>query len=226
MENPWKTIWVHPRETVQAIVAENPKKHLWILSFIYGFTALLNGFQSFPLALKFGLLPLLLLTVIFAALFGYVFISAWSWVIVKVGRIFGGKATFESARAAYAWSCVPLIGNIPLWILIMLFYSDLFFYGVERILMPGPAAFLFIILMGKLVFAIWSIVLYLQTLAEVQNFSILRAIGNVILSSIALAIAVAFLCVIIALMAHSITKPLASLWILQPDWIVESIQNP
>lgn len=223
-ENPWKSMWVRPRETIRMIIAENPKRSLWILSFIYGLTSLFNGFQSFPLAIRFGMMPILIFSIILAPFWGYAFFSIWSYVIVWVGRFLKGQANFESARAAYAWSSVPLIGNIPLWLLLILFYSDFFFFGAqEKMLMPGAVALLFLILLGKLVFAIWSIVLYLQSLSEVQQFSIMRAIGNVVLASLIMVIGAAILWAVALFTVNISMGPVA--WIDgSTPWIVEQIK--
>lgn len=188
-ENPWLSIWVRPRTTIRSIVAQNPRKSLWILAYVYGFASLLNCFQSFPIALRLGMLPMLIVAVILAPFWGYTFFSIWSWIVVWVGKLFKGQGNFETIRSAYAWSCVPLIGNIPLWFLLITFYSDFLFFGVQdHVIQPGAVALLFLVLIGKLVFAIWSIIIFLQALAEVQQFSILRAIGNVVVASVVMGI--------------------------------------
>ena len=71
------------------------------------------------------------------------FFAIWSAVVVWVGKLLKGQATFETARAAYAWSSVPLAGNIPLWLLLVLFYSQFLFFGMhDQIVMPGAAMLL------------------------------------------------------------------------------------
>jgi hypothetical protein len=225
VENPWLSIWVRPRETIRSIVGQNPNRSLWVLAFIYGFTSLLNGFQSVPIANHLGILPMLLISCIFAPLWGYAFFAIWSYVVIWVGKLLKGQADFQSARAAYAWSCVPLIGNIPLWLLIVLFYSHLFFYGIQdQIVMPGAATLLFFILIAKLVFAIWMIVIYLQMLAEVQQFSILRAIGNVILASFIIAIATALIWSVTILIYTSAFSPSVAMDWSSAAWIVQYLK--
>ena len=151
----------------------------------------------------------LLIAVIFAPFWGYAFFSMWSYVVVWVGRLFKGQATFQQARAAYAWSAVPLMVNVPLWLLLVLINGDLQFFGVQdQIMIDGPAVLvLFLILIGKLVFAIWSVVLYLQALAEVQQFSVLRAVGNVILSSLCMGIAATILWAAVVIVFNAAVGP-------------------
>ncbi len=224
-ENPWLAIWVRPRDTIRSIIAENPRRFLWVLAFIYGFTSLLNGFQSFPIALQMGMMPVLLISLIIAPLWGYAFFAIWSWVVVWVGKILKGQANFETARAAYAWSCVPLVGNIPLWLLLVFFYSRFLFYGMQdQVVMPGAAMMLFIILIAKLVFAIWSVVIYLQMLAEVQQFSILRAIVNVILASLVIGIVTAVIWSIAIYVYMSALAPPVAVDSHSMEWFVQFIK--
>jgi len=98
-------------------------------------------------------------------------------------------------RAAYAWSCVPLVLSGVIWILLIISFGASLFMSppVEQILPAGQALFIMILLLGKVILSIWSLVIYLNALAEVQKFSILRAIGNVIVSAIALGIALGIL---------------------------------
>lgn len=206
-DSSWLSMWTSPRATIRAIVQENPKKGIWALSFIYGLTSLFNGFQSFPIAMQIGLIGMIVVTVILAAFWGYLVFAVWSWITVLIGKLFKGKGTFQTVRAAYAWSCVPLSINALLWILLVIFYGNLLFYGPQQhsMLSGSAVTILFLILIGKIVFAIWSIVLFLQALAEVQGFSVLRAIGNVIVASIVLAILVGILWTLLALSLNGCT---------------------
>ncbi len=214
--NPWFSMWVSPRATIRSIVEQNPKKCLWILAFIYGFTSLLNAFQSVPIATVIGLLPMFFIAVVLATFWGYVFFSLWSWVVTFTGRMFKGKATFLEARAAYAWSCVPLMGNVILWLALVGFYGKMLFFGPQQqVALSGPAVtILFLVLIGKLIFAVWSVVLYLQALAEVQGYSVLRSIGNVIVAAIFLGVAVAILWILLSMLAGGCTHTAVA----APDW--------
>ena len=187
--NPWVSMWREPRQTIQTIAEHHPKRSLWLLAWVYGFTSLLNGFQSVPIALQVGLLPMFLLAVIIAPFWGYAAMSIWSYIIVLVGKVFKGKANFHTARAAYAWSCVPLLGNIPIW-LILVFIYPMNFLGMQgNIQVPTPLMILlFLILVAKLILSVWSLVIYLIALAQVQGFSVMCAIGNSILAGIVIGV--------------------------------------
>jgi hypothetical protein len=184
--NPWSSIWVRPRATIAAVVAENPNRSLWWLAAIYGFSSLLNTCQSIMLGFNVSLAGIFLLAIVFAPLWGYISFSVWSWVVMITGKWLKGTGSFQAIRASYAWSCVPLIANIPLWfVLASIFGQELFTnFSENHILTDGQVSMLFGILIIRIAAAIWSIVIYLNALAEVQQFSILRTIGNVLISGL------------------------------------------
>lgn len=189
-KNPWLSIWMSPRETIARVVSENPNRSIWWLAFIYGFSSLLNLFQSMTLGKGMGVWGILILAVILAAIYGYVSFSIWSWVVTWTGKLFKGQGTYKTIRASYAWSCVPLILNIPLWLLMVaLFGHQLFLNLPDAYLLSGWKVFvLFVVLIAKVILAIWSLVIYINALAEVQKYSVVRSILNMLVAGIVLGI--------------------------------------
>lgn len=224
----WLTIWVEPRATIRKIVTENPKQSLWLLAAIYGFSSLLNSFQSAAMGNQVGMLGIFLAAVILAPFWGYAVFAVWSWVICWTGKLLKGAGDFQKVRASYAWSCVPLAVNGILWIvLILLFGLPLFSnFPQEQLLTDGQALLLFFILIAKVVLAIWSLVIYLNALAEVQQYSVLRAIGNVIIAGVLVGIVFG---VIWTLSIHAIGAALeqsnTAFQILHEGKLLEAIRN-
>lgn len=190
--NPWLEIWTQPRATIRRIVSENPNRSIWWLAAIYGFGSLMNNFQTMALGRSMTMLAIFLIALIFAAIWGYIFFSIWSAVVHWVGKLFKGEGSFQAVRAAYSWSCVPLAINIPLWVLLGVVFGHHLFSaqsGTEG--MPNLQLFvLFFVLIARLILAVWSLVIYFNALAEVQQYSVLRAILNVIVAGILLSAAV------------------------------------
>ena len=191
-ENPWISIWTAPRSTISKIVSENPKRGLWPLAWIYGILSLLSGSQSLSLGHSMSLLSLLLLAIVFAPLWGMAVFGIWSWVVYWVGRLLGGVGDFSFIRAAYAWSCAPLLVSLILWVLLISFFgSNLFQQSPDtHFMQQGLVILLFGSLIAKTVLSIWSLVIFINTLAEVQKFSILRSISNIILAWIAIGVVI------------------------------------
>ncbi|MBX7065726.1 MAG: YIP1 family protein [Parachlamydiales bacterium] len=189
-QNPWLSIWTKPRMTIRKIVAENPDRSLWWLAGIYGFCSMLNLFQSMTFGNLMGSIGILILAIILAPFYGFISFSVWSWFVFQTGKWFKGQGTFKSVRASYAWSCVPILINIPLWLLmVILFGHQLFTNFPDAHTLPNTQIFaLFAILIAKIVVAIWSLVIFLNALAEVQQFSMVKTIFNVIVAGLILGV--------------------------------------
>lgn len=184
--NPWASIWTKPRATIARIVQENPDRGLWWLALIYGFSGILNTFQSMLLGRQFGIFWLFLFAAIIGPLWGYLSFSFWSWVVTFTGRWIKGTGRFKEVRAAYAWSSFPLIVNVFLWFVLAFVFGNSLFTNISEgyPLTQAQVSVLFVILLIRITVAIWSLVLYLNTLSEVQKFSILRSIANIAIAAV------------------------------------------
>ena len=194
-KNPWISIWNRPSATISEIVAENPNRSLWLLAAIYGFSSLMNMFQSAALGSSMSPVLIILLAAIFSPIWGYLAFTVWSAFVHLTGKLFRGQAPYSHVRAAYAWCCVPLAVNVVLWfVMAAIFGRQLFLnFPDEHLLSQGLITLLFVILIIKVVLSVWSLVIYLNALATVQNFSVLRAILNVIVAAILLGIVLGIL---------------------------------
>lgn len=188
--NPWLSIWTRPRITIRRIVNENPDRSLWWLAAVYGFCSMLNLLQSMTFGNVMGSVGILILALIFAPIYGFISFSIWSWFVFQTGKWFKGQGTFKSVRASYAWSCVPILINIPLWLLmVILFGHQLFTNFPDAHTLPSVQIFtLFAILFAKVAVAIWSLVIFLNALAEVQEYSVIKAIFNVLVAGLILGV--------------------------------------
>lgn len=184
--NPWISIWTKPKATMNEIVAENPNRSLWALAWIYGFCSLMNLFQSMALGNSMGMAGIFILAALFAPFWGYINFSVWSYLVFIVGKCLKGRGSFKAVRAAYAWSVVPIIINVPLWLLMAVLFGHQLFVNFQTVVMTqAQTFFVFCLFVLKVVLSVWSLVIYLNGLAAVQSFSVLRSISNVVLSGIA-----------------------------------------
>jgi len=203
-QSPWITIWTKPRETIANIVAENPKQGIWGLAWIYGVLSLLNGMQSFALGSAVHFLILIVTAIILAPFWGMLLFGIWSYVVFLIGKLLKGQGTFQTVRASFAWSCVPLSINIVLWFFALLLFGSQMFDMMEP--SDGPMLVLFFIMVIKIAVVIWSLVIYINGLAEVQKFSIPRAVANIILSWLVIAIAIGIIWTLLSTIVQVQTK--------------------
>ncbi len=191
-DNPWVSIWVQPRSTIRRIVNEDPNRSLWLLAAIYGFSSLIGFFESYSFGLVMGAFPLLIMAIILAPVWGYLFFSCWSFVVSLTGRLFGGRGAFRSIRASYAWSAVPLALGDALSLFLILWLGVSMFVRVPSagLFVESQAVVVLAFLLAKIVLSVWSLVIYINALAEVQQFSVFRAIGNLFVSALLVGIVI------------------------------------
>lgn len=182
--NPFKTILTKPKETILQVVKINPNYKLWLLCFIYGFVSILGFSQSVSLGYRLNFFLIILACLILATLWGYIAFSVSSFFVYITGKWLKGVANYKSIRAAFAFSNVPMIVNIFIWILLIFVFQDKIFkdFPTSYILTKFEMIILFTALFIQLIISVYVIVLYINTIAAVQNFSILRSIFNIILS--------------------------------------------
>lgn len=188
--NPWLKIWVEPRKTIRSIVNTNSRYGLVALCAIYGLPLALNLAQSFALVEVIPVWAVLAGALIVSAFLGIVGISISAWLLSFTGRWIGGKGKFEHVRAAVAWSNVPNFVTILMWVALFgVFgmqvlnrnFSEMQFVGYQ-------AGTLFLVMLVESIVSVWGFIILLNTLAEVQGFSLWRALINVIIPFVALVV--------------------------------------
>ncbi len=186
--NPWKAIWNKPRQTIREIVRTNPSLHLFPLSMIYGFPVLVHLAQFFSLGAMWSTWAVVLVALILSPIVGYIGISFWSILVKWTGNWIGGKGSYREVRASVAWANVPNLVNVISWIVLAaLLGAGLFTPGISGgEVTIGMARALTIIFGVQLVVSIWAFVILIIGLSEVQKFSVLRAICNILIPCVIL----------------------------------------
>lgn len=190
--NPWKTMWLRPRATIRALVEHDPTLNVDRLAILMGMTQMIQQNSGD------GTLQSVLVTLAFTALLGPIIgllgirisgaISGW------IGRKLGGTATNEEVRAAFAWGALPRVAALPLQLIFLLM--------IPLFSATNPAMGILLVALGGLltVLGLWEMVLTVAALAEVNRFSIVRAIATLFLP-VAIILGIFALCALPALLA-------------------------
>ena len=196
--NPWFSIWMQPRDTIQQIVDEDPKHMVLLLAIL---PALIKVFITFKINMLHGgrpsFLPLFVSIVagLITSIIGlYIYGALTRWT----GTWFDGEASAVNIRAAIAWSMVPTIFSLSLLLLGIALFGEITLTGDQTAGRTDNTLPLvqIIFLVLRVATAIWSFVIYLKMLSQVQGFSIWKALGNALVSGLIL---VAFILAIMLL---------------------------
>lgn len=174
--NPWLSMWTNPRKTIREIINIKPRKGMFLLAMIFGLQYMLNFAHSFSLGMYFHPLFILIASIVVSPLLGYFWFYLFGVCLYWTGKIFKGQAKFAQILSSVAWSSVPYIINILMWFLFLATSTFTIFVQYSE-----GYTFFFISIIS-LITAVWSLVIILKCLIEVQDYSFWKSIGNYLLS--------------------------------------------
>ena len=181
--NPWLSIWTEPRKTIRSIVQVNPKFGFLLLSAVYGLPIAFNFVQSFALSTVIPLWAIIIGSLVVCTFIGVIGISICACLLQIVGKWLGGQGNFQTVRASVAWSNVPNFVTIVMWIVLLgVFGGQVFNKDFSQMSFIGyEAGVVFLVMLIETIVSIWGFIILINALAEVQGFSIWKALLNVII---------------------------------------------
>ncbi|HET6629706.1 MAG TPA: Yip1 family protein [Woeseiaceae bacterium] len=184
--NPWFSIWLQPRATIQHIVDTDPRRLVLVLAASGGIVEALNRASSKSLGDSLGLPAIFSIGIVVGAISGILSLFVFGALIRWTGRWLGGTASYEQIRAAIAWSLVPYLWTSLTWIPeLLLFGEEMFTTEMPRLEANPTLAFVFLgLIIVELIGGVWALVVYLKCLGQVQGFSAWKALGNVFLATL------------------------------------------
>lgn len=190
--NPWLSIWTRPRATIRQQVERDPEAWVLALVAVAGVGHLLSDASARSYGDRMDLPTLLVMALLVGPLFGILGAYVGGWLLRWSGRLLGGSARPAEIRAAIAWSGVPYVASMLLWIPeLLLFGEELFTEATPRLdAAPELQGLLLVFVAVELTAALWAFVAFLKCLGEVQGFSAWRALLNLLLPGVLVGIAI------------------------------------
>lgn len=186
--NPWLTMWSQPRSTIRALIHNRPTYRIYFLSAIFALQSFFFYLNWWSLGYSSSTYLLLTLGVVFSPLIGLVWLYFTSFVFYLTGRLLKGEAPALHLRTALAWSRVPTTLTLLMWLILIFTDPETVFIQDAA---TGPSS-IFVNLI-TFILGLWSLVLLIQSLREIQHFSILRSILNILLAWLICTFAFVFL---------------------------------
>ena len=205
---PFFSIWVRPRRTMRAIIDSNPQRLVLVLAALSGFGSALDNASTSSIGdgNNIPVVAIVALSAVAGSLGGILTLYVGGFVMKWAGRPLGGRATQVEVRAALAWSTVPLIWALPLWIPELALAGREMFTTATPILAASPlrAVLLVLVVLLEVVLGIWSFVLFLKCLGEVHGFSAWKSLAAVLLSVLAIVLVALIVALPIVLVAATV----------------------
>ncbi|MBN1542587.1 YIP1 family protein [candidate division KSB1 bacterium] len=184
MPSLWQKIWLIPRPTIRHIVDSDPNQQLPLLVFLGGISHALSTAASLGMGETLSLASLVGFCLIFGPLSAFLTLRIGGRILRWTTAKFGGTATVPETRAALAWSWVPIISILPLWIVrYILFRDELFKLETPHIDSVPQLSFLYnTINLIEFAIVVWGALILYSALAEINRFSAWRSFFSVVLS--------------------------------------------
>ena len=175
--SPWRTVWFSPRLTIRRILAAEPRPSWTGVIALAALHQVFASLQADPVDGAFSAnrsaMPVMLgaLQIVFGVLVG-------PFLLAFVGSWLDGEADADDIRHAVAWSYVPHAIFGLLWIPILIAFG-----GPPAGAPPAGTAQWIAALLALVVFsgAVWTVVLEVIMIAEVQRFAIWRALLSMVI---------------------------------------------
>ena len=180
--NPFTDIWLRTRETVRFVIEQKSLRFIILLIALTGFASGLTGImneRSADMAPWAVILQALVAGPLGSA-FGYFLGAA---ILVFVGRLFKGTATYQEMFKALVTAQIPQIWLLPLLVIWVLASPETFL--AERMDVAGsPIAIVMSIIMA--VVSVWTFIIVCKAVGEAHRVSSWKGFFIVVVPVIAI----------------------------------------
>ncbi len=187
-------IWTSPRTVIRYINENNYDKYVYILLFLAGIARAFDRASARDMGDTFSLWTVIGICVVVGGLLGWIAFYIYALLVVWTGKWLKGQGDHKSILRMLAYAMTPTI------VALLLIIPQIWIYGIEIFKADGnitSAGLLSnIIFYGAMILegilSIWTLVLCIVGISEVQKLSTGNAILNLLLPI--LIIAVPILC--------------------------------
>lgn len=192
-------IWTEPRLVMKYVNDNSYDKFVVILLIIGGISNAFDRIVSSDLFINQPLIVLIGIGLVLAGLSGWLGNYIYAAILTWTGKAFNGKAHSSDIFRVSAYSMIPSLFSL------LIVFLQLFVFGFEvfrdnfdiSYFSAGQMAIFFGSSLIAFVLAIWTLVIFVVGLSEVQKFSIGKAIGNLFLSILVIIIPAFFAALIL-----------------------------
>jgi hypothetical protein len=174
----------NPRKKIRKIIRIESRGQEIVLAILFGIDFTLSQLSFRNLGDFLPLPYVLMIAAIGGPVVGIVIMFLMGGLLHWTGNRLGGQASAEHLRAAYVWSFLPNLLALLLWLPQLLLLGTDSFTSAHPKLESNPVLALVILVFIGLttITNVWSFILLLTNISEVQRFSIWRALGSLISS--------------------------------------------
>jgi transglutaminase-like putative cysteine protease len=198
-DNSWLKCWFRPRQTIVRECNNGSKITFIILICLLGLSSTMDNLVFGLPDKKFPIEWIWVGLIIIGPVSGVINVFLWGWFLSFTGRWLDGTANAWTLRRVVAWSNVPAIAGMLVYMALFFIMGNKLFYENTNILDEGYMFMSFF--MGAFLILItivmWRVVIHIGMIAEVQGFTIWRSIANIVVAFLMLAGVIILIVIII-----------------------------
>jgi signal peptidase I len=177
---PWLSVWLKPGNTIERVLAGNPRHSVWMLAALGGIASLVVQMIGAELTTAIVDWRVVAGVSLAGALYGLVGLYIYALCFRWSGRMLGGPATAVQLRAVLAWAFLPYIASLAICFAILV--------GLKASGGSTTEALTTVLTTIAMVFGLWSVIMTLLMLARVQHFGFRRTIASAVIGWILLTV--------------------------------------
>jgi hypothetical protein len=175
IKSPWRTIWTNPRQTINTLIENFPSKGMWWMALIAGFQHCIVLIAIWPITITKHILMLVIALVV-SPIIGMIWFYYFGGILYIVGKWLGGMSSYRDLKIAYAWSRLPIGIYLIVTAILLFIIPDL---QIHKYFVFSSSIVVAII---GFVMGLWALLVLFQNVLEVQKFSPVKALLNIIFS--------------------------------------------
>lgn len=184
--SPFVTMWLHPRRTMRRISSTYWETWAIPIAMLGGAGSALQGINprqaAFAESIGVEGYGLIAVAAALSMLGSVLYVIVFGRLVSITGDWLGGESDHEAVKAAIGWSYLPLALMLPIGVLVVVILGPSAVFLEAGPAEAGGSMLLALAGIAFLVTWIWSTVLTVASVREVQGFSVKRAIGNLVLA--------------------------------------------
>lgn len=178
-----RMIWTQPRAVFRYINTQDYRHYFFVFLALAGISNALDRAVLRDMGDSYSLGTILMLCILVGGLLGWISIYIYAWLLSISGTWIKGKANHSEIYRVIAYALLPAILGILLYIpQIAVFGNGIFQSGPLENSGIAEMAIYWTTLVLELVLGIYTLVFMVSAVAEVQQFSLGRAILNLIMA--------------------------------------------
>lgn len=186
---PFFSTWLHPKKTAQYLIDHKKWTYALIFVLLGGMASGITGLEDTTYYPTYSTWILLLGCIVAGPFIGIVSVSISTFFTWLIGKIFGGKGSFEDIFKVTSLTAIPTIGIAPFLLVWMANFPLTYFdTGQETNLVTIMSAIVFWLV--TLVTGIWAFVINVAGVAIAHRFSNWKAFFTIMIPGIILLLVV------------------------------------